>query len=97
MEQTFKNIFWDADIEKIDPKKHQNYIIERILEYGNREQVIWMLNFYDKNKIIEILKSSRQLSEKSANFWANYFNLSYEEIKCLSKPFQETQKAYWPY
>lgn len=97
MEKEFKNVFWDANIDKIDPKKHLKYVIERILEYGNQKQVVWMLNFYDRNKIIEILRSSRRLSARSANFWAYYFGVPHKEIKCLNKHFQETQKAHWPY
>jgi hypothetical protein len=97
MEKTFKNIFWDADIEKIDPKTNSKYVIDRILEYGDKEQVKWMLHFYSRDQIIKEIETSRQLSNKSANFWANYFNLPYKGIKCLNKPFQETQKAHWPY
>lgn len=97
MEKTFKNIFWDADVEKIDPKTKSKYVIERILEYGDKEQIKWMLRFYGRDQIIKEVETSRQLSPKSASFWGNYFNLPHEEIKCLNKLSQETQKALWPY
>lgn len=97
MEKIFRNIFWDVNIDTIDPQKQLRYVIVRILEYGNQEQVAWMLNFYNQDQIIKIIKSSGQISARSANFWANYFNLPHKEIRCLNKHFQKTQKALWPY
>lgn len=29
-----QSLFWDVDPKTIDPKKHAQYIIERILDFG---------------------------------------------------------------
>lgn len=95
--QILKPIFWDLDVEKLDPKKHSYQVIDRILEFGNTPQVDWMFKNYSKEEIIEVVKYSRQLSLKSANFWAGYFEIPKEEVRCLTKSFREIQRSIWPY
>lgn len=92
-----KSIFWDLDAEKLNLKKNARQIIERVLEWGDLEQVHWVLKTYTKDQIIETVKNSRQLSRKSANFWADYFNISKNEVKCLTRLLQKEQKVLWPY
>ena len=92
-----KPIFWDLDVEKLDIKKNSRQIIERILEYGDSAQVNWMFKHYKKEEIKEVLKNSRQLSRKSANFWAFYFNIPKNEVRCLTRSFLAIRKSIWPY
>lgn len=92
-----KPIFWDLDAEKLDIKKNAHSIIERVLEWGDSEQVHWMMKTYSKEEIIERVKASRQLSQKSANFWANYYKIPKDEVKCLNKSFREIHRSIWPY
>lgn len=92
-----KPIFWDIDVEKLDTKKHSRYVIERILEYGNLDQVRFMFKTYSKEKIIKVVKTSRQFSKKTANFWAFYYNIPKDEVRCLSGSFLAIRKSIWPY
>lgn len=92
-----KPIFWDLDVERLDTQKHSYQIVDRILEYGNTPQVHWMFKTYPKKEIIEVVKKSRQLSPKSANFWANYYQIPKEEVRCLTEPFMARRKSIWPY
>jgi hypothetical protein len=32
-----RKLFWDANIETLDTEKHKVYIIERVLEFGDRK------------------------------------------------------------
>ena len=92
-----KPIFWDLDSEKLDLKKNSFQIIDRILEWGDFPQVRWMFKTYSKKEIIEVVKKSRQLSLKSANFWAMYYNIPKNEVRCLTKSFRAIQRSIWPY
>jgi len=65
----FKKYFWDTDIEKIDLKKHQKYVIERLLELGNPQAYRWLINNFQKDEINRVVAKSRQLSQKTRNFW----------------------------
>lgn len=80
--------FWEVDASKVDVQKRARYIIERILEYGDMDAVKWMFNMYPKKVIVEVLKSSRSLSRKSANHWALIFEVLKSQILGLSKNFK---------
>lgn len=92
-----KQYFWEIRFENLDPAKRATYIIERLLEYGDVPSLRWMLKKYPKEQIIEVLKRTRVVSRKSANFWALYFSVPREEILCFQKRFLETSGAIWNY
>lgn len=69
-----QSLFWDVDPKKIDPKKHARYIIERILDFGNDEEVRWMSRAYSKQKIRATVNNSRVLHDKSRNLWQLIYN-----------------------
>ncbi len=64
-------LFWDTDPKKIDPQKHARYIIERILELGEDQEVRWMWNFYDKSLLKNTIEKSRSLKPETKNLWSN--------------------------
>jgi len=61
--------FWDVEIDKIDPQKNRDYLIERILELGDSAAVEWLFSTYPAADIKRILAQTRALSKKSRNFW----------------------------
>lgn len=66
--------FWDSDPSALDLRKHSSYIIERLLERGDIPAVRWMLAHYPKNSIVDVLKQSRSISDKSRVFWTLFFH-----------------------
>lgn len=97
MNKMLKNLFWDSDLKKIDAEKNATVIIERVLELGNPEQIKYLFKNYEPLRIQKVLKESRRLSLKSANFWADYFSLSKKDVLCLRKLLPQTPKNSWPY
>jgi len=87
--------FWDVDAQKLDADKYATYIIERLLEWGNLPAARWLLQRYSRRKIIGVLKKTRALSRMSANFWAVYFSVPRNEIRCLSKRYPKQPNAGW--
>ena len=69
LQETLKPFFWETDLEKMDMKLHKTYIIERILELGDKSAVQWLLSAYALSEIKETLKKSRNISPKSRNYW----------------------------
>jgi hypothetical protein len=35
-------LFWDIDIDTFDHRAYPRYTIERVLKYGDKEDVAWM-------------------------------------------------------
>jgi hypothetical protein len=71
--QQLRRLFWDVDPGTIDVRLHSRYIIERILEVGDLEAVRWAQRRYPTAMIIETLRMSRRLSDRSRAFWRIWF------------------------
>jgi len=66
-----QSLFWDVNPNKIDDKKNAQYVIERILEFGDLNEVGWMFRHYPKSIIKKVMRLSRvQLSAKSKALWS---------------------------
>lgn len=61
--------------ENIDVKKHALYIIERIMDFGEPEEVKWMWNFYDKRLFKKVVVNPRRLLPMSKGFWRLMLNI----------------------
>lgn len=61
--------FWEVDFAKLDVKKHQIYIIERLLEYGNVQAYRWLKGNFTKETLKNIALGSRKVDVKTKNFW----------------------------
>lgn len=64
-----QSLFWDTDPKKLDPKKHAQYIIERILDFGTDDEVRWMSKQYRKSALKKIVVKSRSLRPETKNLW----------------------------
>lgn len=62
--------FWETDFSKISIKKNKQYIIERILELGDRNAVQWLFSNFSLGEIKKTLEESKRISKKSQNFWS---------------------------
>ena len=89
--ESIKVILWDVEVNKLDIKRHKRFIIERIIKYGNEKDVKWMLETYSLKEIGEVVKKSKNIDRKSANYWALRLNIPREEVYCLRNTYQRQQ------
>ncbi|MDA8104999.1 MAG: hypothetical protein M0Z71_06410 [Nitrospiraceae bacterium] len=71
--ERFRSLFWDTALRNIQLKKHARNIIERVLEYGSLDAISWIQRVYPAQTIMEVLRTSRAISEKSRGFWEIWF------------------------
>ena len=64
-----QTLFWDVNPKNIDVKKNAQYIIERILDFGNDKEVKWLYNFYNKVLLKKVVAKSRSLRAETKNLW----------------------------
>lgn len=69
-----QSLFWDTDPKKIDPQKHAQYIIERVADFGNDKEARWVLDFYDKPLLQNIISKSRCLRPRTKKLWTLLVN-----------------------
>ena len=92
-----QSCFWDVDFDELNPQEYPYFVIERILEYGNKKDIDWLAKNFPKSTIKKTIISSRSLSPKSANFWALVLDLNRNKILCLKKLSTKKQNEIWPY
>jgi hypothetical protein len=81
--QDLRPLFWDTNLDHFNPVSYPAYTIARVLEYGDDKAVAWLRDTFSENQIVEVLRTERRLSRKSANFWALVYHIPSEEIAAL--------------
>jgi len=61
--------FWDCDFGALSMREHRRFIIERVLNFGDDDAVRWLFAHINRASIANVLEHSRNLSEKTRNFW----------------------------
>ncbi len=67
--EKLKRYFWDVDPNELSFEEHSRFIAERILNFGNLEDVNWLFSHIDTQFIKTLVKNSRTLNNKTRNFW----------------------------
>lgn len=67
--QVRPSLFWDTDPKKLDLQKHAKYIIERIMDFGNDDEVRWMRHYYPKPLLANVARTSKVLHKSSKTLW----------------------------
>jgi hypothetical protein len=64
-----QELFWDVNPNKINTKKNAQYIIERVLDFGNDKEVQWLWNFYEKELLKKVVEKSKSLMPQTKSLW----------------------------
>jgi hypothetical protein len=65
-----QTLFWDTNPSKIDAKKNAQYVIERVLDFGNDKEVKWLWSFYNKKLLKNVVEKSRCLRPRTKKLWS---------------------------
>ncbi len=66
-------------------RENSTYIIERLLELGDINELEWLNKKYSKEQITNTLRSSRRISPKTGNFFSLYYGIPKEALACMKK------------
>ncbi|MDP2649513.1 MAG: hypothetical protein Q8P10_01580 [bacterium] len=83
--------FWDVKFDLLDFKKSKIFILKRILDRGNTKTLGWMRQNYTNQEIEKLLLTTRDISPKTANFWALFLGIDKRKVVCLQKPYSRIQ------
>lgn len=53
-----KALFWDTDFENLDWQHNSSWIIQRVFDYGNEEEIKETIRYYGKTRVVEELSKS---------------------------------------
>ncbi len=69
------SLFWD--VSGVDVHKHRNFIIARVLDFGNEKELKKVRRLYSDEAIIEVVRNRRGLLPITRRFWQVYFGLEH--------------------
>ena len=67
-------LFWDA--EDIDIGRHADYVIARVLDFGDEKDLKRLREIYSDDELINVIRTKRGLLPITKRFWSVYFNLT---------------------
>jgi hypothetical protein len=75
-------LFWDVD--DLSLTKNRDFIILRVLNEGTDSDLRRLKELVSENDILNVVKTRRGLSTRTALFWANYYKIPYHQCKSLT-------------
>jgi hypothetical protein len=74
--------FWDYDFSALSWEKDRDFIIGRVLSYGNWDAVIWLRSRLEDHALREWIMhhQGRGLSPRQLRFWQLILGLSHREV-----------------
>jgi len=92
--EVLRPLFWDMDVERLDPARDRDTIIPRIAEYGTDEAVRWLRATYGDEEIAPALEAGCHLvSRRTLNLWALW--LKKPEDWCARIPSRPLKGSFW--
>jgi hypothetical protein len=82
-------LFWDTDASAIDPIRHRDFILGRILSVGTLDALRWARAEFGDDVIREwiVRHEGRQLSGPQLRFWETVIGLPGEKVNdWLARP-----------
>ncbi|MEO6329732.1 MAG: hypothetical protein ABIO55_12405 [Ginsengibacter sp.] len=77
-----KRIFWDIDFASINYSKDNRFVIERVFDRGDVEDIRQVRRYYGDEKILEVLTAAKYLFEDTVNFCSAIFDIPKEKFRC---------------
>src|SRR4030042_2489119 len=65
----FRKYFWDCVFDKLTFYEYDIFITERLLNFGNMDSVKWLLSRIDRERLRDVVETSRNLTKKTRNYW----------------------------
>lgn len=87
-----QRLFWDHKLRAGDLKKYPQWVVERVIEYGDLEDVHSLIGVMGKRMFLKQVSGCRFQTQKTSTFWRSI--LEKEGIKCTKKSFQREAKNF---
>ena len=77
-----KRIFWDVNFEQIDYDAKASFVIERVFERGDVEDIRQCRRYYSDEKVTEALLNAKFLPLHTIYFASAIIDKPLEEFRC---------------
>lgn len=90
-----KRIFWDVVFENIDYDKKANFVIERVFERGDVEDIRNCRRYYGDEKVTQALLNAKFLPEMSMYLASAVINKPLKDFRCYA--LRQSNPTLFPY
>jgi hypothetical protein len=80
-----KSIFWDVDFSTLDFEKYSNWVIVRVFERGDVEDIRQCRRYYGDEKITEALLSAKHITDNRIHLAAAVINQPIQNFRCYAQ------------
>jgi len=80
-----KFLFWDCNIDQLDPDVDRNLILERVFSLGTENDEREVFDYYGKDFIKHTILKIKYLDKKTLNYLSIVFDIPKEEFKCYKR------------
>jgi hypothetical protein len=77
-----KRIFWDVNFEALDYNLRANFVIERVFERGDVEDIRQCRRYYGDEKVTEALLKAKYLPEHRIHLASAVIDKPMSEFRC---------------
>ncbi|MBL7703067.1 MAG: hypothetical protein JNM14_12515 [Ferruginibacter sp.] len=77
-----KRIFWDVNFEALDYDKRAAFVIERVFERGDVDDIRQCRRYYGDERVSEVLLNAKYLPERRLHLAAAVIGRPVKEFRC---------------
>ena len=86
-------LFWDRRLHVSDIARYPGWVIGRVLEYGNMDDVKLLIDWWGRRRFLESVSKMRFGSARTAVFWKAV--LDQDGVPCTRKSFRKGAGNCW--
>jgi len=90
-----KRIFWDVNFEQLDYDAQANFVIERVFERGDVEDIRQCRRYYGDEKVTVTLLTAKYLPEHRIHLASAIINKPLNEFRCYI--IRQSNPELFPY
>jgi|SRR6478735_661022 len=79
-----RRIFWDVNFDALDYDKRARFVIERVFERGDVDDIRQCRRYYGDELIKEVLTTAKWLSKETVYFASAILNNNLSDYKCYN-------------
>lgn len=90
-----RRIFWDVDFDKLDYDAKWKFVIERVFERGDVDDIRQCRRYYGDDRVTEALLAAKFLPLDTTHFVSSLFNIPLEDFRCYT--LRQSNPGLLPY
>lgn len=90
-----RRIFWDVDFDKLDYDKRARFVIERVFERGDVDDIRQCRRYYGDEKVADALLNAKFLPQHTLYLAAAVIDREIEEFRCYK--LRQLNPQLYPY